>query len=72
MCMEDLLELSSEAMQYVVIEERLMKPQRQKWEDAKRIKLEYCIANINPECWVLYNARWPIDRIQPYLIIVEP
>ena len=62
------LELSSDAMKYVVIEERLMDPLRKKWKDAKRTKLEYYIANINPECWVLYKARRPIDRIQPYLI----
>ena len=46
--MEDLLELSSDAMKYVVIEERLMDPLRKKWKDAKRTKLEYYIANINP------------------------
>ena len=63
-----LLELSRDAMKYVVIEERLMEPLRKKWKDAKRTKLEYYIANINPECWVLYKARGPIDRIQPYLI----
>ena len=28
----------------------------------------YYIVTINPECWVLYKARRPIDRIQPYLI----
>ena len=38
------------------------------WEDAKRTKLEYYIANVNPECWSQYKARMPIDRIQPYLI----
>ena len=39
-----------------------------KWENAKRTKLEYYIANINPECWSQYKARMPIDLIQPYLI----
>ena len=31
-------------------------------------QLEYYIVDINPECWILYKARRPIDRIQPYLI----
>ena len=38
-----------------------------KWEDAKRITLEYYIANVNPKCWCQYKARMPIDSIQPYL-----
>ena len=33
---EDLLELSSDVMKYVVIEERLMEPLTKKWKDAKR------------------------------------
>ena len=41
---------------------------RMKWEDAKRTKIEYYIANLNPECWSQYKARMPIDRIQHYLI----
>ena len=45
-----------------------MEPQRKKWKDGKRAKLEYYIVNINVECWVLYKARRPSDRIQPYLI----
>ena len=65
---EDLQELSSDAMKFVVIEERLMDPLRNKWKNAKRAKLEHYIANINPECWVLYKARRPIDSIQPCLI----
>ena len=60
---DDLLELSGNAMQYVMIEERLMESLRKKWEDAKRTKLEYYITNINPECWSQYKARMPIDRI---------
>ena len=64
--MDDLLELSGNVMQYVMIEENLMEPLRMKWEDAKRTKLEYCIANGNPECWPQYKARMPIDRMQPY------
>ena len=51
-----------------MIEERLVESLRMKWEDAKRTKLEYYIANVNPECWSQYKARVPIDRIQPYLI----
>ena len=45
-----------------------MKPLRKNWKGAKRTKLEYYNANINPECWVLYKARRPIDHIQPYFI----
>ena len=48
---DDLLELSGNAMKYVMIEERLVESLRMKWEDAKRTKLEYYIANVNPECW---------------------
>ena len=45
-----------------------MEPLSRKWKDAKRKKLEYYIANINLECWVLYKARRHINRIQLYLI----
>ena len=34
-------------MWYVMIEERLVESLRMKWEDAKRTKLEYYIANVN-------------------------
>ena len=40
----DLLELSSDAMKYAVME-----PLRKKWEEDKRPKLENYIANINLE-----------------------
>ena len=63
MGVDDLLGLSGNDMQYVMIEERLMESLRNKWEDAKRTKLEYYITNINPECWSQYKARMPIDRI---------
>ena len=59
----------SDAMEYVVIEERLMDPLMKKWKDAERTKLEYYIANIHAECWVLYKPRKPIKSVQPYLII---
>ena len=65
---DDLLELSGDAIHYLMIEERLVESLRIKWEDAKRTKLEYYIANVNPECWSQYKARMPIDHIQPYLI----
>ena len=55
-------------MTYVGIEDRLTEPLRKKCKHVKRANLEYYIANINLECWVPYKARWPIDRIQPYLI----
>ena len=60
---DELLELLGNVMQYVIIEERLMESLRKKSEDAKRTKLEYYIANINPQCWSQYKARMPIDRI---------
>ena len=55
-------------MLYNMIEERLVESLRMKWEDAKRTKLEYYIANVNPECRSQYNTRMPIDRIQTYLM----
>ena len=63
-----LLELSGNAMHYVMIEERLVESLRMKCEDAKRTKLQHYIANVNPRSWSPYKARMPIDRIQPYLI----
>ena len=62
----DFFELSTDAMQYVVIEERSIEPLRKKWKASKMTNLEYYIANISPECWVHYKARMPIDCIQPY------
>ena len=44
--MDDLLELSGNGMQYVMIKERLVESLRMKWEDCKRTKLEYYIANL--------------------------
>ena len=51
-----------------MIEERLVESLRMKWEDAKRTKLEYYIANVKHECWSQYKARMPIDHIQNDLI----
>ena len=45
-----------------------MDPLRKKWKDAKRTKLEYYIANINPEWWVIYKTKRHVDHNQPYLI----
>ena len=59
-----MVEVSSDVMKFVVIEEKLMRPLRKKWKVAKRIKLECYIANINSECQVLYKASKPIDCIQ--------
>ena len=67
-CVDDLLELSGDAMHYVMIEKRPVESLRMKWEDAKRTKLEYSITNVDPQCWSQYKARMPVDRIQPYLI----
>ena len=44
--MDELLELSGNAMQYVMIEERLVESLRMKWEDATRTKQEYYVANV--------------------------
>ena len=69
--MDDLLELLGNFMHYVMIDERLVESLRMKWEDAKRIKLEYYIANINLECWSQCTARMPIDHIQPLNLITN-
>ena len=45
-----------------------MDPLRKKWKDVIRTNLEYYIANVNHECWVLYKARRFVYHIQPYLI----
>ena len=42
---EDPLELSSDAMKYVIIEES--DATRKRWKDAERIKFEYYIVQIN-------------------------
>ena len=44
-----LLELSSNAMKHVIIEEMLMAALRTKQQDLKSQNLKYCIANIDPE-----------------------
>ena len=46
---KDRVELSRDAMKYVIIEGRLLEALRMKWQDAKMSKLEYHIANINPQ-----------------------
>ena len=66
--MDDLLELSGDAMHYVVIHESLVESLRMKLEDDKRTKLEYYIADVNPECCYQYKAIMSIDSIQPNLI----
>ena len=60
---DDLLELSDDSMHYIMIAERLVESLGMKWEDVGRTKLEYCMANVNPECWSQYKARMPINRI---------
>ena len=55
-------------MQYADIEKRLMESLWVKWQDGKMPKLEYYIANINPECLIQYSESLPMNRIQPYLI----
>ena len=59
----DLLEFSNDAMHYVMIEQWLVESLRMKWEDAKRTKLEYYIANVNIECWTQCKTRMTIDNI---------
>ena len=65
---DDLLELLDDATHYIMYEERLVESLRMKWEDCKRTKVEYYIANVNNECWTQYKAKRLIDHIQPYLI----
>ena len=67
--MQDLFQRFSDVMKYIVIEENLIEPPRKKWDDAKRTKLEYYIANVtNLECWVQYEARRPFDHILSDLV----
>ena len=54
--MDELLELSGDTMQCVMIEERLVESLRMKWEDAKRTKLESEIGNVSLECWSQYKG----------------
>ena len=44
---KDLLELSSDAMKYVIIKDRLLEALRMKWQDTKMSKMKYNIANAN-------------------------
>ena len=45
------LELSGDAMKYVIIEDKLLEALRMECQNAKMSKLEYYIANINLEYW---------------------
>ena len=45
---EDLSEFFGDVMKYVIIEDRLIKALKMKWQDAKMSKLEYYIANMDP------------------------
>ena len=67
---EDLLELSSDAVEYVVIEERLTEPLRKKWKDAKRTNLEYYMQTsiLNVRFYIRQEGLLIVIRIQPYLI----
>ena len=58
--MENLVEVSSDVMKYIVIEERLMELLRKKWEDAKKDKIKVFA---NPQCWIKYLARRIVDSI---------
>ena len=44
---ENLLDLWGDVMKYVIIEDRLLRALRMKWQDAKISKFEYYNANIN-------------------------
>ena len=52
-----MIELPSDAMKYVIIEGRLLDALRMQWQDAKMSKLEYYIANSNPQCWLQYKEK---------------
>ena len=45
---KDLLDLSGNAMKYMIIEDRLLHALRMKWQDANMSHFGYYIANINP------------------------
>ena len=47
---EDLLKLSGHAMKHVIIKDRLLEALNMKWQDAKMLKWEYYIANVNFQC----------------------
>ena len=61
-----LLELSGDAMKYVTINDRLLGTLRMKWQDAEMWKLEYYIANVNPQCGAQYKVKM-LERIQLHL-----
>ena len=46
---KDLSELAGDAMKYLTISGRLLQATRMKTQDAKISKLEYYIANVNPQ-----------------------
>ena len=60
---EDVLELSGDAMMYVVIDDRLLGTLVMKWQDAKVSKLEYYIENTNPQCCPQHKVKM-LERIQ--------
>ena len=63
---KDQLELSGDVMKYVIIEVRLLESLRMTWQDTKMPKLEYYIANINPQDWfqckekIIEHIQWHV------------
>ena len=53
------LELSCDAMKCVIIEDKVLEALSMEWQNAKMSKLEYCIANVNPQNWPRYKEKMP-------------
>ena len=63
----NLFELSGDAMKYVIIEDTLLEATRLKSQDAEMSNFEYYIANINLQYWPKYKAKMS-KNIQSNLI----
>ena len=62
---KDLLELSSDAMEYVIIKNKLLEALRMKWQDVRMSNMEHYIANYL-QCCPQYQGKIP-KYIQLYL-----
>ena len=65
---KDLMELSSDSMKYMIVDDRLLGTLVTKWKDAKVSKLEYYIANSNPQCCPQYKVKM-CEHIQLHLLL---
>ena len=57
-------ELSGDAKRWIGYQRHYLK---MKFQDAKISKLEYYIANVNPQCWLQYKEKRP-EHIQSHLL----